>query len=66
VFLQTIFDFVIFAFVILLLVKQVNRLTRKPEAPPGPPTTKDCPHCLSTIPIKATGCARCPFEVKAA
>lgn len=66
VFLQTIFDFVIIAFVIFLLVKQVNRLTRKPEAPPGPPTTKDCPHCLSTIPIKATRCAHCTFEVKAA
>jgi len=66
VFLQTIFDFVIIAFVIFLLVKQVNRLTRKPEAPPGPPTTKDCPHCLSTIPSKATRCAHCTSEVKAA
>ncbi len=66
VFLQTIFDFVIIAFVIFLLVKQVNRLTRKPGAPPGPPTTKDCPHCLSTIPIKAARCAHCTSEVKAA
>ena len=66
VFLQTILDFMIIAFVIFLLVKQVNRLTRKPEVPPGPPTTKDCPHCLSTIPIKATRCAHCTFEVKAA
>lgn len=66
VFLQTIFDFVIIAFVIFLLVKQVNRLTRKPEAPPGPPTTKDCSYCLSTIPIKATRCPHCTSEVKAA
>lgn len=66
VFLQTIFDFVIIAFVIFLLVKQVNRLTRKPEAPPGPVTTKDCPYCLSTIPIKATRCSHCTSEVKAA
>lgn len=66
VFLQTIFDFVIIAFVIFLLVRQVNRLTRKPEAPPGPPTTKDCPHCLLTIPIKATRCAHCTSEVRAA
>jgi large conductance mechanosensitive channel len=66
VFLQTILDFMIIAFVIFLLVKQVNRLIRKPEAPPGPPTTKDCPHCLLTIPIKATRCAHCTSEVRAA
>lgn len=57
VFLQTVFDFIIIAFVIFMLVKQVNRL-KKPEAP-GALTTKDCPHCLSTIPIKATKCAHC-------
>ena len=66
VFLQTIFDFVIIAFVVFLLVKQVNRFTKKPETPPGPSTTKDCPHCLSTIPIKATRCAHCTSEVKVA
>lgn len=57
VFLQTVFDFIIIAFVIFLLVKQINRL-KKPE-PTAAPTTKDCPHCLSTIPIKATKCAHC-------
>lgn len=57
VFLQTVFDFVIIAFVIFMLVKQVNRLKKEPPA--GPPTTKDCPHCLSTISIKATKCAHC-------
>jgi len=61
VFLQTTFDFIIIAFVIFLLVKQMNRL--KKEAPAGPPTTKDCPHCLSTIPIKATKCAHCTSNV---
>lgn len=66
VFLQTILDFMIIAFVIFLLVRQVNRLTRKPEAPPGSPTTKDCPYCLSAIPIRATRCAHCTSEVKAA
>jgi large conductance mechanosensitive channel len=50
VFLQATLDFV-------MLVKQVNRLKKEP--PTGPPTTKDCPHCLSTIPIKATKCAHC-------
>src|SRR5262247_4406289 len=46
VFLQTVLDFIIIAFAIFLLVKQVNRL-KKPDAP-GAPTTKDCPLCLST------------------
>jgi large conductance mechanosensitive channel len=57
VFLQTVFDFIIIAFVIFLLVKQVNRFRKEPPA--GPPTTKDCPHCLSTIPIRASKCAHC-------
>jgi len=61
VFLQATFDFIIIAFVIFLLVKQVNRL-KKPE-PTAAPTTKDCPHCLSAIPIKATKCAHCTSTV---
>ena len=61
VFLQSVFDFIIVAFVIFLLVKQMNRL-KKPEAP-GMPTMKDCPQCLSTIPIKATKCAYCMSTV---
>ena len=61
VFLQTVFDFIIIAFVIFLLVKQVNRL-KKPDAPTAP-ITKDCPLCLSTIPIKATKCAHCTSPV---
>jgi large conductance mechanosensitive channel len=61
VFLQATFDFIIIAFVIFLLVKQVNRL-KKPE-PNAAPTTKDCPHCLSAIPSKATKCAHCTSNV---
>ncbi len=61
-FLNTVIDFVIVAFVIFLLVKQVNRMKRQP-APPDP-TTKECPYCLSTIPIKATRCAHCTSELK--
>ena len=61
VFLQATFDFVIIAFVIFLLVKQVNRL--KKPAPTAATTTKDCPQCLSTIPIKATKCAHCTSNV---
>ena len=61
VFLQATFDFIIIAFVIFLLVKQVNRL--KKPAPVAAPTTKDCPQCLSAIPIKATKCAHCTSNV---
>ena len=61
VFLQTVFDFIIIAFVIFMIVKQVNRL--KTPASPSAPTTKDCPLCLSTIPIKATKCAHCTSSV---
>ena len=61
VFLQATIDFLIIAFVIFLLVKQVNRL-KKPE-PAVALTTKDCPHCLSAIPIKATKCAHCTSNV---
>jgi large conductance mechanosensitive channel len=61
VFLQSVFDFLIVAFVIFMLVKQMNRL-KKPE-PTAAPTTKDCPQCLSTIPIKATKCAHCTSNV---
>lgn len=61
VFLQTVFDFIIIAFVIFMLVKQINRL-KKPAAPAAV-TTKDCPLCLSTIPLKATKCAHCTSSV---
>jgi len=65
VFLQTIVDFMIIAFVIFLIVKQVNRL-KSSDAPAAPPTTRGCPYCLSDIPVKATRCAHCTSDVKAA
>jgi large conductance mechanosensitive channel len=66
VFLQAMFDFLIIAFVIFLLIKQVNRFMKQPEAAPAAPTTKECPRCCSTIPVKATRCAHCTSELKAA
>jgi large conductance mechanosensitive channel len=62
-FLQTIVDFVIVAFAVFLVIKQINRLS--PPAPPAP-TTRPCPLCLSPIPLKATRCAHCTAEVKPA
>lgn len=65
VFLNTVLDFLIVAFVIFLIVRQVNKLRRKEEAP-AEPTTKECPYCVSPIPIKATRCPSCTSELKAA
>jgi len=64
VFINTVIDFVIVAFVIFLLIKQMNRL--KKEAPAPAPTTKECPYCLTQIALKATRCPACTSEVKAA
>ena len=58
-FINTIISFIIVAFSVFFLVKGMNKLKRQQEAPPAEPTTKECPHCLSTIPIKATRCAHC-------
>jgi large conductance mechanosensitive channel len=59
-FFNTIISFLIVAFSVFLLVKGMNKLKRQQEeAPAVEPTTKECPHCLSTIPIKATKCAHC-------
>lgn len=64
VFLQTILDFVIIAFVIFMIVRQVNRF--KSSEAPAAPTSRSCPFCLSDIPLRATRCAHCTSDVKAA
>ena len=64
VFLNTIISFLIVAFAIFLLIRSVNKLKREQEAPLAAPTTKECPFCLSTIPIKAVKCAHCTAELK--
>jgi len=63
VFINTVIEFIIVALVIFLLVRQINKLMRKPEAAPAAPTTKECPYCYSTIPIKATRCPSCTSEL---
>jgi large conductance mechanosensitive channel len=62
-FINAVIDFLIVAFVIFLLIKQVNRL--KAEPAPAAPNTKECPYCLSVIPLKATRCPNCTSELKA-
>jgi len=64
VFLNTILDFVIVAFALFLVIKQMNRLRR--AEPASAPTTRDCPRCLSKIALKASRCAYCTSEVQAA
>ena len=64
VFLNTIIDFLIVAFVIFLAVKQVNRLKKAPA--PAPPNTKDCPYCKTSIPIGAVRCPNCISDLKSA
>jgi large conductance mechanosensitive channel len=64
-FVNTLINFVILAFVIFLMVKGVNKLRRPKSVPAGEPTMKDCPFCYSSIPIKATRCPNCTSELKA-
>ena len=64
VFVQTIIDFLIIAFVIFLIVKTANKLKKAP--PPADPTTKECTYCFTTISIKATRCPHCTSEIKVA
>ena len=63
IFINTIITFLIVALAVFLLVRNVNKLYKKPEAPAAP-TTKDCPFCLMSIPIKATRCGHCTTDLK--
>lgn len=60
VFINTLIEFLIVAFALFLLIRQVNRLQRQPEAAP---TTKGCPYCFSTIPIQASRCPNCTSQL---
>lgn len=62
-FVQSIFDFLVIAFVIFLIVRTANKMKKTP--PPADPTTKECKFCYSTISIKATRCPNCTSELKA-
>jgi len=63
VFINTLISFLIIAFVIFLLVRTINRMRRQAEEPAPAPASKECPFCLSGIPIKATRCAFCTSEL---
>ncbi|MDE1900151.1 MAG: large-conductance mechanosensitive channel protein MscL [Alphaproteobacteria bacterium] len=59
VFINSVIDFLIVAFVVFIVVKQVNRIVPKPAAP----ATKECPRCLSKIAAAATKCPHCTADI---
>ena len=63
-FLNTVIDFLIVALAIFLVVRYMNRLKRQPEE--TPPEAKECPFCLSTVPLRATRCPQCTSQLTAA
>ena len=66
-FINEVITFLLVALIIFLIVRQVNRLwSRQQAAEAGQPTTKACPRCLSTIPLKATRCRECAVDLQAA
>lgn len=64
-FVNTLISFLIIALAIFLVVRQVNKLKRKAEAPAAPPSTKNCPYCFSSIPVQAIRCPFCTSALKA-
>jgi large conductance mechanosensitive channel len=62
-FVTAVINFVVVAFAVFLLVRQIGRVT---APPPAAPTTKDCPLCATAIPIRATRCPHCTSELRSA
>lgn len=65
-FVNTIIEFTIIAFAVFLLVRQINRVRDRFTQPPAAPSEKNCPRCLSAIPIQATKCKFCTTDLEAA
>ena len=66
IFANAVISFLIVAFAVFLLIRGINRVKRQETAPSPAPTTKQCPYCVSMISIKASRCAYCTSELKAA
>jgi len=64
VFVSTIISFLIVTFSVFLIVRNINRLREQRETPPAAPTTRECPYCLSVVPLKATRCAHCTSDLE--
>ena len=65
-FINAVISFLIVAFAVFFLIRGINRLKREEEAPAEAPTEKECPYCLSSIPIKATRCGHCTSALEPA
>jgi len=63
VFINTLISFLLVAFAVFLLIKGINKLQAPRVKEDGTPTTKECPHCFSTIDIRANRCPNCTSEV---
>ena len=63
-FINSIISFLIVAFAIFSIIKVINKVKEEPAPAPANPTTKECPHCFSTISIKATKCPHCTSDIK--
>ncbi|MBZ0157123.1 MAG: large-conductance mechanosensitive channel protein MscL [Alphaproteobacteria bacterium] len=63
-FVNALISFLIVAFAVFLLVRTINNLRRQAETPPAALSTKECPYCLSVIPVKAVRCAHCTSDIK--
>ena len=65
-FLSSVVNFIIMAFILFCLMRVVNKAVSfgKKKEEPAAPTTKECPYCLSQIPIGATRCPHCTSEVE--
>lgn len=61
VFINTVVSFVIVAFAVFILIRNINRL--RAEEPAAAPSTKDCPHCCSAIPLAASRCPHCTSQL---
>ncbi|MEN6586316.1 MAG: large-conductance mechanosensitive channel protein MscL [Sulfuricella sp.] len=60
-FLNAVISFIIVAFAVFILIRNINRLRK--EEPAAEPDTKECPYCFSTIPLKASRCPHCTSEL---
>jgi large conductance mechanosensitive channel len=65
-FINTIINFVIVAFAVFMMIRVMNKMKREQPAPAAAPTTKECPHCFSTVHIKAVRCPNCTSSLQTA
>lgn len=63
IFINAIISFLIIAFALFLLVRGVNKLQKEDEEAPAEPTTKECPHCATNIPLQASRCPHCTSQL---